>query len=585
MCSSPEGYGSISSTYALSPRRPRPGRPGSASRRRRPRPRPAATSARLRGGRMRPDSGPRDEKASRERGRGKLTRRAPRSLPGYVRSRVHQAAESTAGGSRTGERPADLQSRVHVAGTPPPSPCRRGYRAKAVTCLCTDRATSSATASSTAPHPGRIGRCSSSSRTRRASTTACSRSAGSAAAELVSEHGTPLVVYDEATLRARARAYREAAPDAFVAYGTKAFPNVAVLRAARRGGDRRRRLDARRAPLRAGRRDRRRRASSCTATTSPTRSCARPPRPARSSSSTRSRRSTGRARPASKRTLIRVTPGHRGRHARGDPHRPPRLEVRPAARRRARGAAPRARDRRPARAHRLAAARPRRGAAWRSTGSPPSPRARAARPAGSSRTIDLGGGLGVRTSPDEPELAIARVRPARCSPSSSARARCRGCRCRAVILEPGRSLVARAGVTLYTVGSVKQVRRLRPPTSRSTAACPTTRAPRSTAPATRRCSPNRADEPAGRRLRRRRQALRVRRPADRARRAARAAPRRHPRRARRPGAYTLAMSSTYNAVPAPRGGPRRATAGRRLIRRRETIDDLLALEAGQPNTR
>ena len=53
---------------------------------------------------------------------------------------------------------------------------------------------------------------------------------GIAAAELVAAHGSPLVVYDEATLRASARAYRSAAPDAFVAYGTKAFPNVALLR-------------------------------------------------------------------------------------------------------------------------------------------------------------------------------------------------------------------------------------------------------------------------------------------------------------------------------------------------------------------
>ena len=35
---------------------------------------------------------------------------------------------------------------------------------------------------------------------------------GIAAADLVREHGSPLVVYDETTLRARARAYREAAP-------------------------------------------------------------------------------------------------------------------------------------------------------------------------------------------------------------------------------------------------------------------------------------------------------------------------------------------------------------------------------------
>jgi diaminopimelate decarboxylase len=53
---------------------------------------------------------------------------------------------------------------------------------------------------------------------------------GVAAAELAREFGTPLVVYCERTIRARARAYREAAPDALVVYGTKAFPNVAVMR-------------------------------------------------------------------------------------------------------------------------------------------------------------------------------------------------------------------------------------------------------------------------------------------------------------------------------------------------------------------
>jgi len=48
--------------------------------------------------------------------------------------------------------------------------------------------------------------------------------------QLAHEFGTPVVVYDEATLRAHARAYLEAAPDALIAYGTKAFPSVAVLR-------------------------------------------------------------------------------------------------------------------------------------------------------------------------------------------------------------------------------------------------------------------------------------------------------------------------------------------------------------------
>ena len=44
------------------------------------------------------------------------------------------------------------------------------------------------------------------------------------------------------------------------------------------------------------------------------------------------------------------------------------------------------------------------------------------------------------------------------------------------------------------------------------------------------------------------------------------------------GAYTLAMSSTYNAVPRP-AAVLVADGNARLIRRRETIDDLLALEA------
>jgi diaminopimelate decarboxylase len=54
--------------------------------------------------------------------------------------------------------------------------------------------------------------------------------AGVGASTLAEQHGTPLLVLCEATLRARARAYREAAPDALVVYGTKAFPNVSVMR-------------------------------------------------------------------------------------------------------------------------------------------------------------------------------------------------------------------------------------------------------------------------------------------------------------------------------------------------------------------
>jgi diaminopimelate decarboxylase len=53
---------------------------------------------------------------------------------------------------------------------------------------------------------------------------------GVPATRLAAEHGTPLVVYCAETVRAQARAYHEAAPGALVVYGTKAFANVALLR-------------------------------------------------------------------------------------------------------------------------------------------------------------------------------------------------------------------------------------------------------------------------------------------------------------------------------------------------------------------
>jgi len=53
---------------------------------------------------------------------------------------------------------------------------------------------------------------------------------GVAAEQLADEHGTPLLVYCEATIRSQVRAYRGAAPGALLVYGTKAFANVALLR-------------------------------------------------------------------------------------------------------------------------------------------------------------------------------------------------------------------------------------------------------------------------------------------------------------------------------------------------------------------
>ena len=60
---------------------------------------------------------------------------------------------------------------------------------------------------------------------------------GRAAEALAEEHGTPLVVLCEETMRANARALRAAVgEDGRVFFGTKAFPNVAVLRLLREEG-------------------------------------------------------------------------------------------------------------------------------------------------------------------------------------------------------------------------------------------------------------------------------------------------------------------------------------------------------------
>jgi diaminopimelate decarboxylase len=53
---------------------------------------------------------------------------------------------------------------------------------------------------------------------------------GVRASALAGEFGTPLVAYCERTIREQARAYREAAPNALLVYGSKAFPNLAMRR-------------------------------------------------------------------------------------------------------------------------------------------------------------------------------------------------------------------------------------------------------------------------------------------------------------------------------------------------------------------
>jgi diaminopimelate decarboxylase len=53
---------------------------------------------------------------------------------------------------------------------------------------------------------------------------------GAYSSQLADRFGTPLVVYCEQTIRARAREIRAAVPEAQAFYGSKAFPNVTVLR-------------------------------------------------------------------------------------------------------------------------------------------------------------------------------------------------------------------------------------------------------------------------------------------------------------------------------------------------------------------
>ena len=420
---------------------------------------------------------------------------------------------------------------------------------------------------------GTIAACSISSPTPRGSTAASSSSAGSLRATLLAEHGSPLVVYDEATLRASARAYRAAAPDAFVCYGTKAFPNVAILallaeegigadvstlgeiRFAQAAG-----IPGDRLVMHGNNKsdDELRTAADAGALVV-----------------VDSLEEIDRARAAGvARSLVRVTPGHRGRHAREDPHRPPRLEVRPAARRRARGAPPHAGDRGPARPSRLAAPRRRRRADGRRLDGGFAARARD-ETGWELRTIDLGGGLGVPTAPDEPQLSIEPFVRALLAALERAFA-LHGLARPQVILEPGRSLVARAGVTLYTVGSVKR------------ASAATTWVA---------VDGGMSDNPRPALYGARYTALLANR-ADEAPTGAYAVAGKHcesgdlliervelpePRRGDilavpATGGYTLAMSSTYNAVPRP-AVVLVSDGEARVIRRRETIDDLLALEA------
>jgi diaminopimelate decarboxylase len=396
---------------------------------------------------------------------------------------------------------------------------------------------------------------------------------GIRAAALVREFGTPLVVYDEATLRAHAQAYRAAAPGALVAYGTKAFPSVAVLALLAEEG-----LGADVSTvgelefaLRAGIGGERlvvhgnnkedellRRAVEAQALIV-----------LDSLDELERAQELGAAR-----FLIRVTPGIEAdtHEAVKTAHHGSKFGLPPED---AVEAVRRLPDSEGLHVHvgsqllhfgaslmtvdwiAQFAARLRAELDW------------------TPRVIDLGGGLGVRHVLEEPSFTIGEFVGGLVGELQRA-FHLQGLPPTALVLEPGRSLVSRAGVTLYTVGSVK-------------------RASAATTYVT--VDGGMSDNPRPAMYNARYTAVLANRAAE-APAEAYAIAGKHcesgdvliervelpePRRGDVlavpvTGAYTLAMSSTYNAVPRP-AAVLVGDGAARLIRRRETVDDLLALEA------
>jgi len=395
---------------------------------------------------------------------------------------------------------------------------------------------------------------------------------GLAATELVREFGTPLVVYDEATLRARARAYRSAAPDAFVAYGTKAFPNVEVLRVLAEEGlgadvSTLGELRFAQAAGLAGDRlvvhgnnksdDELAEAAALGALVV-----------------VDSLEEVGRAREAGvTRTLIRFTPGieantHeaiRTAHH-GSKFGLPAHDVLDAVR-----LAPATEGLHVHIGSQLLDL----DAALQSVDWLATFAAHARSETGwHPRTVDLGGGLGVRTVLDEAELSIDEF-VSRVLAELERSFGLEQLPLPQVILEPGRSVVGRAGVTLYTVGSVKRVASA---TTYVAVDGGMSDNPRYALYGARYTAllANRADEPAtdvysvaGKHCESGDVLIeRVRLP--------------EPRRGDvlaipSTGAYTLAMSSSYNVVPRP-AAVLVADGEARVIRKRESVDDLLGLE-------
>jgi diaminopimelate decarboxylase len=396
---------------------------------------------------------------------------------------------------------------------------------------------------------------------------------GIAAHELVRDFGSPLVAYDAETIRAAARAYHEAAPAAVIVYGVKAFPNVAVmsllfeegvgadvstlgeLRFAEAAG-----IPGGSMVVHGNNKSDEELAAAAAANALVV---------------VDSLEELDRARTTDIRhMLIRVTPGIEAEtHEKiRTGHIGSKFGLTPEdaleALRRAPGIlglhvhiGSQLRDLGAARTTvewiASFAARARDETGWK------------------LRTLDLGGGLGVAATEEEPEISIADFVAGLLAELARAAAQ-EGIQKPALILEPGRSLVGRAGVTLYKVGSVKtsgdSTTYLAVDGGMSDNPRPALYGAHYTA-----FLADRADEPPAKAYTvvgkhcesgdllietvelpepHRGDILAV--PAT--------------------GAYTLAMSSTYNAVPRP-AAVLIENGEARLIRRRETVADLLELES------
>jgi len=398
------------------------------------------------------------------------------------------------------------------------------------------------------------------------------RLGGVGAAELARTYGTPVVVYDETTLRAQARAYLAAAPGALVVYGTKAFPSVTVLGIlaeeglgadvstvgelafAERAG-----LDGARLVVHGNNKEDAlvERAVALGALVV-----------------VDSLAELDRVRAAGgTRFLVRVTPGIEAdtHEAVKTAHHGSKFGLPPEDAVEAIRRAPEAEG---LHVH-VGSQLQHFGASLMTADWVAQFSARLQDELGwTPRTVDLGGGLGVRHVLEEPAFTIGEFVGGLTGELQRAW-RLHGLPDPQLVLEPGRSLVSRAGVTLYTVGGVK-------------------RASAATTYVT--VDGGMSDNPRPAMYNARYAALlatRANEPAD----GAYAVAGKHcesgdvliervelpePRRGDVlavpvTGAYTLSMASTYNAVPRP-AAVLVSNGEARVIRRRETVDDLLALE-------